>query len=97
MSDYLSRVRLLPCCICEKYTMIQKSVTTAHHTFCERFGTEKTDDLFAIPLCDDHHQGLWGSDSRKIAIHKNKSRWIELYGLDSDYVQQTRDAIKQEG
>ena len=95
MSKYLEKVRQLPCCVCEKFGLHQTTPTTAHHPICFRFSTKKVPDNMAIPLCDCHHQGLWGKSKGKLAIHKNKSAWVDSYGLDTDYIEATRAAIEQ--
>ena len=82
-SAYLKWVREQPCCVCQKFGEPQMSPTTAHHPIHDRYGTDKVDDAKAIPLCDGHHQGMW--DTSKQAIHKNKRKWLELYGPDWSY------------
>lgn len=90
--DYLRKVRALPCCICENFGMMQESPTTAHHVFHGRFSNLKTPDRMAIPLCDGHHQG--DRDTSKIAVHRSKQKWAELYGEDHTYSAATQDAVE---
>ena len=92
-SDYLNEVRMLPCCICEKYGLRQTTPTTAHHCIHDRFSQKKRSDFDAIPLCDEHHQGLWRRSKKKIAIHREKRRWRQEYGPDTGYIEQTRRQI----
>ena len=94
-TNYLTKVRQLPCCICEKYGLHQTSLTTAHHPISFRYSMKKVPDSMAIPLCDCHHQGMWGGSKGKIAIHKTKRLWEESYGLDTDYIESTRERTKQ--
>ena len=94
-NNYLTMVRQLPCCICEKYGLHQTSLTTAHHPISSRYSMKKVPDSMAIPLCDCHHQGMWGGSKGKIAIHKNKRLWEESYGLDTDYIESTRERTRQ--
>ena len=82
---FLQKIRELPCCICKRFGMVQRSPTTAHHPIHDRYGTRKVSDRLAIPLCDDHHQQLWGTDKSKLAIHKEPLKWRELYGPDYSY------------
>ena len=84
-AKYLDKVRERPCCICQKFGMVQRSPTTAHHPIHDRYGTRKVGDRQAIPLCDDHHQGQWGSAPDYVAIHKEPIKWRELYGPDWSY------------
>lgn len=83
---YLQAVRKLPCCICQAFGEIQRTPTAAHHIFSERWGTFKTPDEDAIPLCTDHHQGQDG-------IHNRKSSWVAKYGPDRDYTAATQDRL----
>ena len=88
---YLGEVRKLPCCVCVAFGMEQTSQTTAHHIFHDRFEGRKTPDRQAIPLCDGHHQG--DRDTSKLAIHRAKEEWRELYGPDHEFTAATQDAI----
>lgn len=83
---YLAAVRELPCCICEAFGEIQRSPTAAHHVFSDRWGTFKTPDESAIPLCWDHHQG-------PVGIHSRKSSWAEQYGQDHEFTAATQDKL----
>ena len=64
--------------------MVQLSRTTVHHVFHGRYSSAREDDEKTIPLCDGHHQGEF--DTSKIAIHREKARWAELYGEDYTYL-----------
>lgn len=80
---HLAWVHTQPCVICEQFDMHQQSATQAHHVIHDRFSSRKTADDLAIPLCEGHHQGFL--DRSKVAIHKESSRWRELYGSDFSY------------
>ena len=88
-AKHLDKIRSMPCCVCQKFGQVQLSQTTAHHVIHDRYGTTKSSDLEAIPLCDGHHQALWDK-SKDCAIHDNKKKWRELYGADWSYVQVTQ-------
>lgn len=90
---YLAALRELPCCICRGWGMVQMSPTQAHHTICGRTPGRKTPDRQAIPLCEDHHQGLWGNDPSKLAIHKCKKTWVAEYGPDTEFIDASRDSV----
>lgn len=91
---YLGKVRALPCCVCVAFGLFQTSITEAHHTIFKRFGTLKTPDRQAIPLCQCHHQGLrFDRDKTKLAIHRSHDAWVAAYGPDTDYIAATQDAI----
>jgi hypothetical protein len=83
---YLAAVRELPCCICDAFGEVQQSPTAAHHVFSERWGTDKTPDEDAIPLCWHHHQGPMG-------IHNRKESWVAQYGADRDFTAATQDKL----
>ena len=91
---YLKGVAQLPCCICEAYGEVKLSRTTVHHTICGRYGTHKTPDRQAIPLCGGHHQG--DLDTSKTAIHRDREEWVRKYGKDTDYIARTQDAVAGE-
>jgi hypothetical protein len=88
---HLARVAELPCCICEAFGEVQQSPTQVHHTFSERWGTDKTPDIEAIPLCEGHHLGHL--DRSKLAIHANKTSWVLHYGADHEYIEATLDKL----
>lgn len=89
---HLARVAELPCCICEAFGEYQRSPTQVHHTFSDRWGTDKTPDREAIPLCEGHHLGQF--DTSKLAIHQNKAEWVRVYGPDRDYIAATLDKLE---
>ena len=88
-AKHLDKIRSMRCCVCQKFGQWQLSPTTAHHVIHDRYGTKKSSDLEAIPLCDGHHQALWDK-SKDCAIHDDKKKWRELYGADWSYVQVTQ-------
>ena len=92
---YLDRVRGLPCCICEGFGMLQNSPTEAHHCKSGRYGSLRTSDLCAIPLCHSHHNKLraYPGDEGKIGYHNGQATWEALYGPDTDYIAPTQDKI----
>lgn len=90
--DYMGVVRTLPCIICQTHGEPQTSHTQAHHPIMGRYGTRKAPDGDCVALCEGHHQGMF--DTSKIAIHREPKRWREVYGLDTDYIEATREAVK---
>lgn len=89
---YLAKVRQLPCIICQEFGMPQLSPTQAHHPIHGRYGTRKSPDEMAIPLCEGHHQGNF--DTSKIALHREPAKWKRLYGQDHEYSARVRDIIE---
>ena len=81
----MAEVKKLPCVICGR-----SGPSDAHHTFCGRYGSRRTSDFDVIPLCKDCHQD--GPN----AIHRNKKSWIARNGPDTDYIEQTREAVRNE-
>lgn len=90
--DYLAAIHDLPCWICTSWGMPQTSPTQAHHPIHGRYGTRRTPDETAIPLCEGHHQGL--RDTSKVALHKEPSKWKRLYGPDFDWIAPTQDRLR---
>lgn len=80
--EYIAAVKMLPCCICGK-----AGPSDAHHTICGRYGSRKTSDFDAIPLCKECHQ------TGPNAIHRGKRSWVERNGLDTDYISETRRKV----
>tara|TARA_R110000803_G_scaffold114512_2_gene182981 strand:+ start:82 stop:513 length:432 start_codon:yes stop_codon:yes gene_type:complete len=94
--NYMRKVRMLPCCICSNFGMIQTSPTDAHHWKSNRNSTARTPDGQAIPLCKCHHQGLrFDRDKTKIAYHQAQATWEAAYGPDTDYIATTRGAVER--
>lgn len=79
---YMRTVKCLPCAVCGS-----PPPSDAHHVICGRYGSKRASDFDVIPLCKAHHQN--GPD----AIHRSKRRWIELFGLDTDYLDRTRRLV----
>ena len=80
---YVGEVKQLPCAVCGA-----PGPSDAHHVICGRYGTSRPCDCQVIPLCKKHHQH--GPD----AIHNGKASWVEKYGNDYDYLEQTRAAVE---
>ena len=86
---FLNEIRSRRCIICQTFNEPQFSPTQAHHPIMDRFGTRKSNDKEAIPLCEGHHQGMF--DTSKTAIHHEPKKWRELYGPDWEYSDQTTE------
>lgn len=93
---YISAIHDLPCCVCVMFGLTQTTRTTAHHTIHDRYESRRTHDELAIPLCDCHHQGdHMDCDKTKLAIHRGKKSWFEVYGKDTAYIEQTQAQLKE--
>ena len=88
---YIADLHDRPCIVCDAYGLQQLSPTQAHHTIMGRGGNLRTPDRHAIPLCEGHHMGDF--DTSKIALHREPAAWREAYGLDTDYIAVTLDAV----
>lgn len=84
--DYLAAIHDLPCICCAILGISQNTPTEAHHTICGRYSQRKTPDDQAIPLCRNHHTGPDG-------IHTRRKWWVEAFGNDTDYIEQTRERV----
>lgn len=93
---YLEQVRKLPCAICWHFGMPQNSPTEAHHTKSGRYGSRKTPDRQAVPLCHSHHYKLrpYTGDADKIGFHNRQQTWERMYGPDTDYIAWTQDMVE---
>lgn len=96
---YLAQVRKLPCAICFHFGMPQNSPTEAHHVKSGRYGSQKTPDRMAIPLCHSHHSKLrhYPGDGEKIGYHNGQRSWEAAYGADTQYIPWTQDMITNAG
>lgn len=92
-ASWLADVRRLPCVICEAWGYRQTTQTEAHHPICGRHSQERVPDREALPLCDGHHQGNF--DTAKIAIHRDRTLWVDTYGSDREYIAITQDAVER--
>lgn len=94
---YRAYVRQEPCVICQREGLTQNSQTEFHHTICGRHSQAKTSCCDGIPLCHSHHHKMrpYAGDENKFGIHNNKAAWVETYGNDTDYIEQTRETIKR--
>jgi len=80
---HVEAVKSLPCAVCGA-----PPPSDAHHCICDRYGTKKPCDCHTIPLCKTHHQ------HGPLAIHNGKESWVERYGKDYDYLEETRSMIR---
>lgn len=96
--DYLGKVKNLGCVICEAFGEMQRSPTEAHHVKSGRYGSRRTPDRMAIPLCHSHHNKLrpYPGDEDKIGFHNAQATWESLYGEDHEYSAVTQDRIARD-
>ena len=73
---YMSWIRELQCCACEKLRLLNFNRVYAHHAG-QRGTGQKADDRTCIPLCWRHHDR--GSST---SIHTLGKRFWGIYGLD---------------
>jgi hypothetical protein len=92
---YLAGVRGMPCWICREWGMRQNSPTEAHHCKSGRYSQLREEDEKAIPLCHSHHHKLrkYLGDEDKIGYHNAQETWEARYGLDTDWIARTQDAL----
>lgn len=82
--EYMGKVKQLPCAITGK-----PGPSDAHHCICGRYGTRKSSDFDVIPLSPELHRYPYPD-----AIHTNKRAWVEKYGNDFDYIEETRKKVE---
>lgn len=87
-TEYLDKVRALPCVICHEWGLKQNSPTEAHHSKSGRYGSLKTSDKMAIPLCHSHHNKLrpYPGDEDKFGFHNAQATWERQFGMDYDWI-----------
>lgn len=91
---YIGYVKQLPCCVCEAFgEPFGQAPSDAHHCIHGRFSGARSPDSMAISLCKGHHQT---GEHGKLAIHQGKKTWAAKYGLDTDYIAATQDAIERQ-
>ena len=92
---HMGKVKLLPCCICEAFGMIQNSRTEVHHCKSGRYSARREIDANTIPLCHSHHNKLKpiNGDGDKVGFHNLQESWEALYGPDYEFIPATRDAV----
>ena len=93
---HMGKVKLLPCCICQNFGMVQNSPTEVHHCKSGRFSSAREHDRCTIPLCHSHHNKLrpYPGDESKAGYHNGQETWEALYGQDYDYIAATLDAVE---
>ena len=73
--EYMQKVRELGCLICG-------SPASAHHIREERI----KNDFLVIPLCPDHHQGVF-------SIHMAKREFQNVYGSELEMLAETIEKL----
>lgn len=52
---------------------------------------------YVLPLCAGHHQPGTGNDKNMLAVHGNKSRFIEAYGREIELVDACVQLVERSG
>lgn len=75
----LDQIASAGCCVCRKFHH-EWSPAEIHHV--RRLATSKRrKDAPVIPLCFNHHRGIYG-------IHTlGRATWEQLYGLETNYIE----------
>jgi hypothetical protein len=76
---YMDLVAQLACVCCGRFGV------QVHHVTMGRFSQRRAGDFDTIPLCKTHHDEL----------HLLPRWWRAKYGLDTDYIESTREAVEQ--
>jgi hypothetical protein len=76
---YMGYVAQLGCVCCGR------DGVQVHHPIMGRYAQRRAADDETIPLCFDHHQ----------LLHNEPAAWRITYGLDTDFIARTREAVER--
>lgn len=86
----LAAIHEIPCVVCEKLGVKQRTKTIAHHIIGNGIG-KKASDLLTIALCDAHHD----SGGSGVAIHKTPLwQWEEMFGTQKELLDKTNQLLE---
>ncbi len=90
--ERLAKVRRLPCIVCRREGLLQRTPTEAHHLKRKpdggRWGaSQKAPDRFTIPLCFDHH---WNGSRQTPPFRPiSLAQFEELHGSELELLEET--------
>ncbi len=85
----LALIHFLPCQVCEKLDLKQKSRTIAHHKIGMGLG-KKASDLLTTALCENHH------NKSSEGIHNMPlDRWENKFFTQDQLIEFTNESLKK--
>ena len=77
-SDYMGRVKSLPCSLCSLLGQPQSGVTEAHHIRTGHGMGDRASDFLTVALCEDCHRGTNGFHGTKSLMRIAKLSEMDL-------------------
>ena len=77
-SDYMGRVKSLPCSLCSLLGQPQSGVTEAHHIRTGHGMGDRASDFLTVALCVDCHRGTHGFHGTKALMRIAKLSEMDL-------------------
>jgi hypothetical protein len=77
-SNYLGKVKSLPCVLCLRLNQHQQNVTEAHHIRTGHGMSDRASDYLAVALCVDCHRGHDGFHGTKALLRIAKVSEMDL-------------------
>lgn len=77
-SDYMGKVKSLPCSLCSLLGQPQSSVTEAHHIRTGHGMGDRASDFLTVALCVDCHRGTHGFHGTKALMRIAKLTEMDL-------------------
>ncbi len=77
-SDYMGRVKSLPCVLCSLLGQPQSGVTEAHHIRTGHGMGDRASDFLTVALCVDCHRGTHGFHGTKALMRIAKLSEMDL-------------------
>lgn len=84
--NHLERVHSIPCVLCTKLGMTQRTPTAAHHVRTGQGASQRAADMLCAALCWDCHQGPQG-------VHGDRSRLKAAHVTELSLVAITLQAL----
>ena len=76
--EYMGRVKMLPCIVCEMLGRRQESITEVHHLREGVGGAQRQSNWLTIPLCTDDHTGPQGFHGDRTYMRILKADELDL-------------------
>lgn len=80
-SNYLGKIKQMPCVCCDLLGQKQQGVTLAHHIRTGQGMAQRAGDYLTIPLCYDCHQGKNGVHGDKTYLDILKMTELDLLNI----------------
>ena len=92
-SDYMGRVKSLPCSLCSLLGQPQSGVTEAHHIRTGHGMGDRASDFLTVALCEDCHRGTNGFHGTKSLMRIAKLSEMDLLAETVRQMDKTRGEV----